>query len=210
MRLVVLADDVLKTELLSSGVTGEVEIIWIDNVDAFAKHKNADGYIDLLFDNSSKRIESLKDFSSEPVIINSVIDTLDEIKAPFIRINAWPGFLKRPLVEASCSNKILKEKTERIFNGLGKKTEWVPDEPGFIAPRVIAMIINEAWFALEEGISTKDEIDTAMKLGTNYPYGPFEWANQIGLKNINALLDKLSASNDRYCPAGLMKKQVIA
>jgi 3-hydroxybutyryl-CoA dehydrogenase len=72
------------------------------------------------------------------------------------------------------------------------------------------MIINEAWFALEEGISTKEEIDTAMKLGTNYPYGPFEWGNRIGLKNIYALLDKLNKTNDRYRPAELMKKQVIA
>ncbi len=45
----------------------------------------------------------------------------------------------------------------------------------------MAMIINEAWHALAEEVSTKNEIDTAMKLGTNYPYGPFEWAEKIGL-----------------------------
>ena len=90
-----------------------------------------------------------------------------------------------------------------------KNPTWVPDEPGFITARVIAMIINEAWFALEEGVSTKEEIDTAMKLGTNYPYGPFEWGNQIGLKNIYTLLDKLNTDNPRYRPAELMKKQVI-
>lgn len=210
MRLVVLADQISKTELLSNGTTGEVEIIWIDRVDEFARHENADGYIDLLFDGTSNRIESLKNLSSVPIIINSVVDTLDEINAPFIRINAWPGFLKRPLVEASCSSKALKEGIERIFDCLNKKTEWVPDEPGFITARVIAMIINEAWFTLEEDISTKEAIDTAMKLGTNYPYGPFEWGNQIGLKNIYALLYKLSKTNDRYRPAALMKEQIIA
>jgi 3-hydroxybutyryl-CoA dehydrogenase len=82
--------------------------------------------------------------------------------------------------------------------------------PGFITARVIAMIINEAWFALEEGVSTKEEIDTAMKLGTNYPYGPFEWGKEIGLKNIHALLDKLSKLNPRYSPAELMTKLLIA
>ena len=102
----------------------------------------------------------------------------------------------------------LKEKTERIFDRLNKKTEWVPDEPGFITARVISMIINEAWFALEEGVSTIEEIDTAMKLGTNYPYGPFEWANQIGLKNVYALLHKLNKNHSRYCPAKSMKKRV--
>jgi 3-hydroxybutyryl-CoA dehydrogenase len=210
MRLVVLADEILKEELLSNGITREVEIIWIDDVDEFAHQESADGCIDLLFDNTKKRIELLKKFSSQPVIVNSVINTLGEFNAPFIRINAWPGFLKRPVVEASYNGKTLKERVERIFNGLNKKTEWLPDEPGFVTARIIAMIINEAWFALEEGISTKEEIDIAMKLGTNYPYGPFEWGNQIGLKNIYALLDKLCKTNSRYQPAELMKKQVIA
>ena len=123
MRLVVLADEILKEELLSNGITREVEIIWIDDVDEFVHQENADGYIDLLFDNSKKRIELLKKFSSQPVIVNSVIDTLGEINAPFIRINAWPGFLKRRIVEASYNGKILKEKAERIFNGLDKKPE---------------------------------------------------------------------------------------
>jgi 3-hydroxybutyryl-CoA dehydrogenase len=205
----VLADEILKEELLSNGITREVEIIWIDDVDEFVHQENADGYIDLLFDNTKKRIELLRNFSSQPVIVNSVIDTLREIDAPFIRINAWPGFLKRPVVEASCNSNPLKEKAERVFNGLDKKPEWVPDGPGFITARVIAMIINEAWFALEEGVSTREEIDTAMKLGTNYPYGPFEWGNQIGLKNIYLLLDKLNKTNSRYRPAELMKKQVI-
>ena len=49
-----------------------------------------------------------------------------------------------------------------------------PDIPGFISARVVSMIINEAYFALEEEVSSKEEIDTAMKLGTNYPYGPFD------------------------------------
>lgn len=209
MRLVVLADEILKEELTSTETTRELEIIWIDDVDEFACQENADGWIDLLFDNTNKRIELLKKFSSQPVIVNSVINTLGEINAPFIRINAWPGFLKRPIIEASYGGKALKERTESIFKNLNKKTEWVPDEPGFITARVIAMIINEAWFALEEGISTKEEIDTAMKLGTNYPYGPFEWGNLIGLKNIYALLEKLNNTNSRYRPAELMKNQVI-
>jgi len=208
MRLVVLADEILKQELLNDVGNRQVEIIWIDSVDEFSNNTNADGYIDLVFDNTNQRIELLKNFS-QPVIVDSVTDTLRDINAPFVRINAWPGFFRRSVVEASCNSKSLKEKTERIFNGLNKKTEWVPDEPGFITARVIAMVINEAWYALEEGISTKEEIDIAMRLGTNYPYGPFEWGNQIGLKNIYALLDKLGKSSNRYQPAALMKKQVI-
>jgi len=207
MRLVVLADEILKQELLNDSANREVEIIWINSVDEFSNNTNADGYIDLVFDNTNQRIELLKNFS-QPVIVNSVTDTLRDINAPFVRINAWPGFFRRSVVEASCNSNSLKEKTERIFNGLNKKPEWVPDEPGFITARVIAMIINEAWFALEEGVSTNEEIDTAMKLGTNYPNGPFEWGNQIGLKNVCELLQKLSKINTRYSPAKFMKKQM--
>jgi 3-hydroxybutyryl-CoA dehydrogenase len=210
MRLVALANEILKDELLNNGVATEMEIIWTSDVSEFAQNENADGYIDLLFDNTKNRIELLKNFSSQPVIVNAVITTLEELNAPFIRINAWPGFLKRQIVEASCNSQVLREKAEAVFNCLNRKAEWVPDVPGFITSRVIAMIINEAWFALEEGISTKDEIDTAMRLGTNYPYGPFEWGDQIGLKNIYALLDKLGRTNDRYKPAELMRKEVTA
>jgi 3-hydroxybutyryl-CoA dehydrogenase len=210
MQLVTLANEILKQELLSNGVAREIEIIWISGADEFAQYKEADGYIDLLFDNTKERVDLLNNFSSQPVIVNSVINTLEEINAPFIRVNAWPGFLKRPVFEASCNSEVLKQKTERIFNAMNRKAEWVPDVPGFITARVIAMIINEAWFALEEGISTKEEIDTAMKLGTNYPYGPFEWGNQIGLKNICALLDKLSKTNDRYQPAELIREKLTA
>jgi 3-hydroxybutyryl-CoA dehydrogenase len=69
------------------------------------------------------------------------------------------------------------------------------------------MIINEAYFALEENVSTKEEIDIAMKLGTNYPYGPFEWCKKIGLKNIAALLAELSQTEKRYQPARLLLKE---
>ena len=82
-----------------------------------------------------------------------------------------------------------KETAEKIFSCFNKTIEWVADIPGFITPRVISMIINEAYFTLDEKVSTKEEIDTAMKLGTNYPYGPFEWGATIGLKNVYELID---------------------
>ena len=67
-----------------------------------------------------------------------------------------------------------------------------------IGPRVVAMIINEAHFALSENISTKAEIDIAMKSGTNYPYGPFEWCEMIGIEKIKNLLHHLKMENSRY------------
>ena len=68
------------------------------------------------------------------------------------------------------------------MQALGRQYQLVPDVPGMIAARTVSMIINEAYYTLEEEISSAEEIDIAMKLGTNYPYGPFEWARQIGIE----------------------------
>src|ERR1041385_3986287 len=102
MRLVILADESFKEEILSHE-TKETNIIWTENAEEFIRYKNADGFIDLLFDNSIQRIELLKKISLNPIIINSVITTLKETKMPFVRVNAWPGFLTRPVAEASYS-----------------------------------------------------------------------------------------------------------
>jgi 3-hydroxybutyryl-CoA dehydrogenase len=166
----------------------------------------ADVYIDLLFEFNPERIDALKQLAPKTVIVNSNLFTLKELNAPFIRINGWPGFLKGS-VEAYAEGE-QKQKADAIFNLMGLKTEWLPDQIGFITPRVVSMIINEAYFALAEGVSTKEEIDTAMKLGTAYPYGPFEWGERIGLKNIYELLQKLSVNQPRYAPADLLKESL--
>ena len=70
---------------------------------------------------------------------------------------------------------------------------FVKDLPGFVSARIVAMIINEAWFTREAGTASEKDIDLAMKLGTGYPYGPFEWTALIGGggKRIAALLERL-------------------
>jgi 3-hydroxybutyryl-CoA dehydrogenase len=110
-------------------------------------------------------------------------------------------------VEAACHANFPKEIADKVFSYLGKTTEWVPDIAGFISARVVATIINEAYFTLDEQVSTKEEIDTAMKLGTNYPYGPFEWSEKIGLKNIYNLLSRLANEQKRYELAALLIKE---
>ena len=70
----------------------------------------------------------------------------------------------------------------------------------FHYPRTIAMIINEAYFALGESLAKAQDIDLAMKNGVNYPLGPIEWGDKIGLHNIAQLLDELNTitKDDRY------------
>jgi len=207
MRWVVLANNGLKDEFLAYGVIDEVRIEWINKVEEFKNYPDADVFFDLLFENDKERKNVLKQLLPKPVIVNSVIHSSKEIGYPFIRINGWLTFLKRGIIEASCLPDADKSIAEKIFSAMNRKTKWVPDVPGFISARVVAMIINEAYFALEEKVSTREEIDTAMKLGTNYPYGPFEWATKIGLRKISELLDFLYKTEKRYQPASLLQKE---
>ncbi len=205
MQIIVLADSMQRDEL--SNMNPHADVIWVRSVKEFLDYKNADAFIDLEFINDAGRKALLTQLLPRPVIINSVIDTLDEIHPSFVRINAWTTFLSSSVIEASCTNEAIKSKVEEVFSFFNKKIEWLPDGPGFITARVISMIINEAFFALSEGVSTKEEINTAMKLGTAYPHGPFEWAQKIGVQNIVTLLKKLSETQLRYTPSELLMQE---
>src|SRR5687767_9775443 len=207
MLWVVLANSELKKEFLAHGISDSVKIEWIGTMEEFSKHSNADAFFDLLFQNSEERLKHLSQLLPKPVIINSVVT--GETGFPFIHINAWNTFLQREMIEASCSDEKYRKIAEKIFSEMNRNTIWVTGITGFISPRVVVAIINEAYYTLGENVSTKEEIDTAMKLGTNYPYGPFEWADKIGLKNIYDLLNILSVTEKRYQPSGLLQKEAL-
>lgn len=207
MRLAVLANEELKEELLSTGINDNCEIDWVSSAQELSLYKDAHAVIDLLFEQNGCEFAHLKSFLPKPVFLNSINKTISEINFPCIRINAWPGFLRRNTAEACCNDEALKTEAEKILALLNRTVEFVPDIKGFISPRIVSMIINEAYFALDEKVSTKEEIDIAMKLGTNYPYGPFEWGRRIGLKKIVSLLTDLSTEEKRYQPASLLIKE---
>ena len=209
MRLVVLTNEQLKEELLSNEVSDYCKIDWINSPKELLSHTDADAVIDLLFEYNGYDVSHLNNYLTKPVFVNSMNKTIVEIGLPFIRINAWPGFLKRSIAEVSIADEVNINKAEKILSLLNRKAEWVPDVKGFISPRIVSMIINEAYFTLEENVSTKEEIDIAMKLGTNYPYGPFEWSKKIGLKNIAGLLTELFITEKRYQPAALLLKEAL-
>ena len=207
MRLVVLTNEQLKEELLSNGVSDDCKIDWISSPKELLSHTDADAVIDLLFEDNGYDVSHLTNYLKKSVFVNSMNKTIVEIGLPVIRINAWPGFLKRNIAEVSIADEVNKNKAEKILSLLNRKAEWVPDIKGFISPRIVSMIINEAYFTLEEQVSTKEEIDIAMKLGTNYPFGPFEWSKKIGLKKIAGLLKELSITEKRYQPSSLLLKE---
>ncbi|KAJ2474630.1 hypothetical protein IWW56_005786 [Coemansia sp. RSA 2131] len=95
---------------------------------------------------------------------------------------------------------------------MGKTTTMSQDVPGFIANRLLMPYINEAVIALQEGIATKEDIDTTMKLGTNNPMGPLTLADFIGLDTCLAIMKVLHTElgDTKYRPAVLLQKYVDA
>ena len=202
MKIVVLAEegefDFLKT-------MGE-NITWTftNTREAFFTNNDADAYFDLR-NNAHAEYSSI----AKPVFINSMAATLAENNHSknIIRINAWPGFIEKDLWEMAGA---VSAEAEYILQQLNKRYIVVPDEPGFVSARIIAIIINEAYYALDEKVSSKTDIDIAMKLGTNYPYGPFEWCNKIGVQQVYQLLAKLSLTDERFLPsAGIAAANTI-
>jgi len=198
MKIAVLANISLKEEMLQKPVDAEVKFMWAGSMDELLKIDEADAYFDLDFVFDNNRISQLGKLLPKPVFINSVVHTLSQINQPFVRINAWPGFLKRDICETSAQDGEPKSSAENFFRQLKWQYQFVPDVPGMVSARIVAMIINEAYYTLQDEVSTKGEIDIAMRLGTNYPYGPFEWSEKIGLGNIYELLHELGKTDSRY------------
>jgi 3-hydroxybutyryl-CoA dehydrogenase len=126
-------------------------------------------------------------------------------------IAALPTFLERSLTEVvlpSHPSGGIKERIVAFFAMLGKEAAFVRDSPGMVMPRILAMVINEAWFALADKIASQSDIDTAMQLGTNYPRGPLAWGELVGFKHILAVIEGLHQgfSEDRYRIAPLLRR----
>ena len=104
------------------------------------------------------------------------------------------------------------EEVEGYLKGEGYLTERVGDFSGLVFRRVLFMVINEAIHVLWEGIASREDIDQAMRLGTNYPMGPLEWGDRVGLDRVYEGLRALyeEYGDDRYRPCPLLRKMVAA
>jgi 3-hydroxybutyryl-CoA dehydrogenase len=206
MTVAILADELLKQELLAKKLPEAITVVWTDSVRSLTI-ADADVYVDLLFEPDVERTQHLKRLLPKPVIVNSVSYTTKKIGADLIRINAWPGMLQRSVLEVALPSTVNEAIVKDIFEQLQWNYVIAPDIAGMITARVLATIINEAYYTLGAQVSTRDEIDIAMKLGTSYPYGPFEWSEKIGLKRIYELLVELSKVDERYTPAPLLEEE---
>lgn len=170
---------------------------------------NYDFIFDLNFDTQPYHIElSGKELPKTALILSSAFIELlaiqHQLSPKIFGMNCLPTFINRSVKEMSYHS----EEQLPLLISLGQQLTWeivpVKDRVGMVTPRILFMIINEAFYTLQEGTANKEAIDTGMKLGTNYPFGPFEWSEKIGLKNVVMMLDKLylDTKDERYkiCP----------
>lgn len=156
------------------------------------------------------------DFTN-PVFFNTTkISVLELTKSsnkeyPRFGFNGMTGFILFPVFEVCLSGRGTTLEAQRITEDLGTEFCVVDDRVGMVTPRIICMIINEAFYTAQEGTATRDDIDLAMKLGTNYPYGPFEWCRRIGIREVYELLEKVhqDTRDSRYKISPLLKKEYL-
>ena len=116
---------------------------------------------------------------------------------------ALPSFDAATVIELARNPAMSDDRVaavEGYFRAAGKQVEWVGEAPGLVLGRILAQIVNEAHFAVSQGVATEDDCNTAMRLGFNWPRGPFEWGAAIGQRRVIAILDELrdTLGEERY------------
>ena len=179
----------------------------------------AEVVFDFLAGDEPQCLENYQDHQQLVVMCNSAKTSLSEmiyyqegVACTVYGFNGMPTFFDRPLLEVTLPKGAGKEKLVELCNELGIEFEIVEDRVGLVSARVICMIINEAYYTVQEGTATREDIDAAMKLGTNYPMGPFEWCEKIGLENVFELLEAVyeDTKEERYKICPLLKKEYMA
>ena len=173
---------------------------------------------DFSIDDAPERLKLYKKYEvGECILFANLVKTgLHNLLAQYsqpeiilLAFNGLPTFFNRPLLELSTIKEYEKTFVKEVLQELKTEAEFIDDRVGMVSPRVVCMIINEAYYTLQEGTANKADIDKGMKLGTNYPMGPFEWAEKIGIKNVYQLLTALweDTKEERYKICPLLKKE---
>lgn len=192
-------------------------VLWKDRIQLAVEVTSLD--LDLKKDTISKLDAVLA--PHVPILTTSLAITATEIGSWTTAPERVCGFgtliplAERELFEVApalqTAESVLNE-VKMFIESLGKEAAVVEDEVGLVFPRILSLIINEAIFTVMEGTATAGDIDIAMKKGTNYPYGPLEWADRIGLDEVYAIIRGLhrDLAEERYRPAPLLRKMVLA
>jgi 3-hydroxybutyryl-CoA dehydrogenase len=177
---------------------------------------------DIIFDfltNEPFQMKSYQNFTKGILFLNTSTKKLTQLTHQVSSQNdctifgfcGLPTFLNRELLEVSLRKQSDLSSLEKVCKELSTEFVVVEDRVGMATPRVICMIINEAYFTVQEGTATREDIDVAMKLGTNYPYGPFEWCEKIDIRNVYQLLQSVyqETKDERYKICSLLKEESL-
>jgi 3-hydroxybutyryl-CoA dehydrogenase len=135
-----------------------------------------------------------------------------QLKGKYFGFNGLPTFINAPLLEVCILDPQDESSLRTVCQELNTGYSLVDDRVGLVTPRVICMIINEAFLTVQEKTATREDIDVAMKLGTNYPFGPFEWCKRIGIKHVYEVLEAMyeDTHDERYKVCPLLKKEYLS
>ena len=214
MRIAVLGTP-KRVEELKQKVSSNHELIEVKNTD----FEGYDLIFDLDFDDHPEHVQFYQHLKGVPVMVSAVKVALEAAvhqldSAPeciFYGMNALPTFIKRSLTEMTSLREEDRAQAESLLSDLGWTIQWVESRVGMVTPRIVLMIINEAFYTVQEGTASKQDIDTGMRLGTAYPKGPFEWCDEIGIKDVYEVLEALyqDTHDERYKVCPLLKKAYL-
>lgn len=202
--------DILSVFLTSKGFTN------LTKVNKYNGQNHFDLVFDLDFDQKQPDLSIYSNLNC-PLILSSVlielssINGINQFKFPVYGFNAIPGFIERDQFEMSTLRDENKPIIESILSEKNIGINWVKDRVGMVSPRIIFMIINEAYYTVQEKTAEKNDIDTAMKLGTNYPKGPFEWLNTCGIEQVYKTLEAVynDTKDERYKICSTLKTEYL-
>jgi 3-hydroxybutyryl-CoA dehydrogenase len=115
------------------------------------------------------------------------------------------------LTRLPSAHRFAAEAAEDFFARLGFAAEWVGDAPGLVLGRIVCQLVNEACFAVGEGVGSEEDVDAGLTLGLNHPRGPFAWCEAIGIEHVCATVDALwrERREERYRLAPLLQRRAM-
>ena len=209
--IVVAGDGRLAEDLRDAAAEAGYEVLDIEQINGDAP----DILIDAVTGRSPLESEPTIDDPETLVLALCVDGSLAELdtRGGAVGFHALPPFAESQLVEMTRSAETRghdAERAEAFFRSLGKHVEWVGDAPGLVLGRIVCQLVNEAAFAVSEGVGSPADVDVAMRAGYNYPRGPLEWADLIEIDHVLSTLDALyeELKEERYRAAPLLRRMV--